>query len=94
MDNNDRCINLVRVLCDSRRVQTIAITCRCGNRWTERIPQELHESTMICCFECIRCSTQYLLRDKVLIRVKEDIDDQQQTVNTTIHNNDIRHYDS
>ena len=90
-------INMIKVMCDSRHVQTVAITCRCGNRWIERIPQELHESSMICCFQCIRCQTQYLLRNKVLIRVKEDYDQRQDNTNiniTTVNNTDKPHYDS
>jgi DNA-directed RNA polymerase subunit M/transcription elongation factor TFIIS len=74
MADNNKPFNVITVLCDSRRVQTIAVTCRCGQRWTERIPAELHDSTMICQFECTSCHTLYHLADKVLKRVKEDAD--------------------
>jgi len=65
-------VNMIDVLCDPRRVQRIALTCRCGRRWVEYIPQELHDSDMTAQFECIACHTLYHLYHHQLRRVKED----------------------
>ncbi len=59
-------INIITVLCDPRRMKTIAINCRCGNRWTERIPEELHESSMGALFVCTKCQREHILKDKQL----------------------------
>jgi DNA-directed RNA polymerase subunit M/transcription elongation factor TFIIS len=71
-------INVITVLCDTRRMQTIALTCRCGTRWTERVPGELHDSQMIAQFECPKCGQAYHLHNKTLHRVQEDSDARQQ----------------
>ena len=61
-------INVIVVLCDPSKMQRIALTCRCGHRWTEVIPQELHDSDMIAQFECPKDSTIYHLHHKQLHR--------------------------
>lgn len=63
-DNNF--VNQINIICDPKKVQTIAIKCRCGNRWTEKIPQELHDSNLTAQFIC-RCGREFYLRNHVLI---------------------------
>jgi len=58
--------NLIVVICDARNMKTIRIACRCGRQWTERIPQELHDSDMIAQFECTQCGRYHLLKNHVL----------------------------
>lgn len=74
-------VTMIKVLCDAKRLQTIAITCRCGRRWTEKIPAELHESRLIAVFDCPACQRQFWLRDKVLLPIplQGDSSDGQQT---------------
>ena len=62
-------INCIRVACDSRHVRSIAITCKCGHRWQERLTKELHDAKhMACEFDCTKCGQTYVLLDKKLIR--------------------------
>lgn len=83
VDNNDRRkpVTVITVLCDARKIQRIAVTCRCSLRWIEFIPQELHDSDLIAEFQCSRCATRYHLYHKQLSRVKENSDDRQNTAN-------------
>ena len=95
---NNKPINMIIVLCDPKRVQRIALTCKCDNKWTELIPQELHDSELIAQFECPKCGQLYRLHRHQLIRVNmEDAHDKQtQQPFTTIapYNTDKRNYDS
>lgn len=89
----DTPINNITVLCDSRRVQRIAITCRCTRRWIELVPAELHDSDMIAEFQCIACGTRYHLHHKTLQRVKEDTlrDSDKQTFAAIRTDNDVKY---
>lgn len=92
-DRHNHPTNVLSVLCDASHVQTIAITCRCGKRWTERVPQEIHDSTMTVQFECVVCHTLYHLKNKQLNRVKEDaVDELNKAIQYTI--NSDRKYDA
>lgn len=94
MDSNKhKPVNMIVVLCDPRRVQRVAITCRCSLRWIEFIPQELHDSDMICQFECQRCHTLYRLHNKQLSRVKEDNNGREQEF-AHITTKDTRQFDA
>ena len=67
MPNNfEKPITVITVLCDARHIQTLRVTCRCGNVWTERVPQELHDSYLIAQFTCSRCERVHLLKNHVL----------------------------
>lgn len=82
MDSNNhhaKPINVISVICDERKMQNIALTCRCGNRWTERIPGELHNSDMTAQFECEKCHTLYHLQNKQLRRAGEEYVREHQT---------------
>lgn len=92
-NRNGRPINMIVVLCDPRRVQTIALTCRCKRRWTEAVPQELHDSEMICQFECPDCHTLYRLHNKQLSRVGGDYAGREQEF-ARISTQDKSQYDS
>jgi hypothetical protein len=95
MANNNKTINMIVVLCDPRRVQNIALTCRCGLRWIEHIPQELHDSDMTAQFECEKCHTLYRLHHHKLQRVEEDVlRDPEQQEFTRISTQDKSQYDS
>ena len=85
-------INCITVLCDPRRVQRVAITCRCGHRWVELIPAELHDSDMTAEFECY-CGQRYHLHNKQLHRVMEDTNGTKQEFARVV-TNDKQHYDS
>ena len=68
--------NMITVICDASRMQTIRIKCRCGRQWLERVPQEVHDSTMIAQFDCTACGRVHLLRDhKLLSFSKEEFHD-------------------
>lgn len=69
---NKHPVTVIKVLCDAKRVKRIALTCKCTRKWTEVIPGELHDSDLTAQFECPACGQCYHLRNKVLIRVKED----------------------
>lgn len=72
MDNNNNVyIGTLHVITDARKLERIALTCRCGHRWTERVPGELHDSDVTFVFACI-CGQVYHLRNHRLQRVKED----------------------
>jgi uncharacterized C2H2 Zn-finger protein len=86
-------INAIVVLCDSKTIQRVAITCRCETRWIELVPKELHDSDMIAQFECPKCGTLYRLHHKQLKRVQEDAHDRQQKPFAAIKP-DISKYDS
>lgn len=75
----DKPITVIRVLCDARKIQRIAITCRCSQRWTEQISSELYDSNLIAEFECERCKTRYHLHHKQLHRVMENNNDRSNT---------------
>jgi len=69
--------NVITVICDARNMKAIRIACRCGRQWTERIPQELHDSDMIAQFECTQCGRYHLLKNHVLKSFsKEEYHDQ------------------
>jgi len=88
-------INILTVLCDPRRVRHIAITCRCGRRWVELIPAELHDSQLTAALDCPSCGQRYTLRDKQLTRMEDYTDDpERQTKTTTTHIDTSQHYDS
>lgn len=92
-DDEGTPINVLRIYTDPNRSQKIAIKCRCGNRWIEPIPAELHESSMIVRFTCVKCNTQYDLQNKVLTRVKEDSSDERKQF-AKINANAKQHFDS
>lgn len=95
--DHDKPVNFIAVLCDPRRVQRIAITCRCSLRWIEFIPGELHDSDLIARFTCPRCDTEYDLHHKQLHRViKENAshDRPRQGFATVTINDDKQQYDS
>jgi predicted RNA-binding Zn-ribbon protein involved in translation (DUF1610 family) len=69
-------INVITVICDSRRMKNIRIACRCGRAWEEKIPQELHDSEMIAKFNCPTCGRVHMLKNHVLKSMsKEDFHD-------------------
>ena len=72
MDNHNKPISMIVVLCNPKTIQRIAITCQCAKRWIELVPKELHDSDMIAQFECPACSTLYHLYHKQLKRLTED----------------------
>lgn len=93
-----RLVGVFEVLSDPKRIQRIAITCRCSLRWIEFIPQELHDSDLICRFTCSRCATQYVLYHKQLKRLTEgDIDVERLTevkLTDTVDTNNKHQYDA
>lgn len=93
MDSRNKPVNMIIVLCDPRRVQRIAFTCRCSMRWIEFIPQELHDSDMTAQFSCPRCNTQYRLHQHQITRVKEDASGHQEEF-ARITTKDSRNYDA
>jgi hypothetical protein len=101
-DNTQRPVAVIRVLCDVHRMQRIAITCRCGRRWVEPIPGELHESSLRARFTCIQCGTEYDLHNKQLTRVTKEVTNGPEPTKQTADDAslqfeigiDKRHYDS
>lgn len=79
-DGADAPIMTLRVGIDPSTIQTIAIRCRCGAYWTERVPKEVHDSTMAVMFTCVACGADFVLQDKTLTRLKEDANERQQRV--------------
>ena len=69
---NQTPLNVITVLCDSRTMQTLRITCRCGASWTERVPRELHDSQMIAQFICTKCQRIHLLKNHVLKSISKE----------------------
>jgi hypothetical protein len=66
---------VLSILCDARRMQTIQLRCRCGRQWTERVPQEVHDSKLVVQFECT-CGRMHLLRNHHLTSLsKEEYND-------------------
>lgn len=65
-------VNMLTVACDPTTIQTIAVTCRCGCRFVEKVPKEVHDSSLTVILPCPKCDTVYTLRNKTLSRLKED----------------------
>lgn len=80
MTNHGKMIGFLTVACDSKRVQTIQLTCRCGHTWQERVPGELHDSELQIILECSRCQRVHILQDHKLTSIsKEDYHDRRKT---------------
>lgn len=85
MPNASHYIGVIEVLSDPKKVQTIAITCRCKHRWTEQVPGELHDSGVAMRFRCPRCATAYVIYNKILHR--EGVNDgSEEAINYQHHN--------
>lgn len=92
----DKPITMITVLCDARRIQRIALTCRCAHKWVELVPQELHDSDMIARFACSSCGQEYDLHHKQLTRVTktENNNDGSNVQTTRFGTIDTSRYDS
>lgn len=78
MSNNDnKRIGFLTIGVNPNTVQTIAIQCRCGLRWTERVPKEIHDSEIQIIFNCTKCGAKFVLQDKQLHRVADGPQDHQ-----------------
>lgn len=85
MDSNshDKRIAFLTIGVNPDTVQTIAIRCRCGLRWTERIPKEIHDSEMQVILTCAKCGARFVLQDKQLHRVVDGPQSGQQVSNAS-----------
>ena len=57
------------IACNANAVDTVRIKCRCGSSWEERIPAELHASTLRIIFRCVACGNVLMLHKRKLERI-------------------------
>lgn len=92
---NRKPITLLTVLCDPKHIQRIRVKCRCEVAWTELVPAEVHDSSLIVQFECPQCHTLYHLQNKQLTRVREDaLNELKRAVDFVKQNGSGEHYDA
>jgi len=72
MNNSNKTpIATITVLCNPKTVKRIALTCKNLHRWTELIPQEVHDSALLCRLECPTCGAAYILQNHQFTREED-----------------------